>query len=58
MNELTTYARALAKIQIIAITVKISKDFLSPIARLNQSQYRSKYSNALKKARILNFPLC
>ena len=36
MNELTTYARALAKIQIIAITVKISKDFLSPIARLTK----------------------
>ena len=34
-NELTTYARAFAKIQLnIAITVKISKCFLSPIARL------------------------
>ena len=30
------YARAFAKIQIIAITVKISKYFLSPIARLNK----------------------
>ena len=34
MNELTMHARNFAKIQIIAITVKISTYFPSPIARL------------------------
>ena len=34
--QLNDYARAIAKIQVIAITVKISKHFLSPIARLTK----------------------